>query len=91
MADNRRWFNMRAPKPPGPGRIREDEEGVEPPEQEMDPASDITKQKVAAAKNYIEQHYRNQMKTIQERKDRYGSSSFHPFPQCAVESRNQRR
>ncbi|CAI5459253.1 unnamed protein product [Closterium sp. Yama58-4] len=36
----------------------------------MDPASDITKQKVAAAKNYIEQHYRNQMKTIQERKDR---------------------
>ncbi|CAI7813879.1 unnamed protein product [Closterium sp. NIES-53] len=70
MADNRRWFNMRAPKPPGPGRIREDEEGVEPPEQEMDPASDITKQKVAAAKNYIEQHYRNQMKTIQERKDR---------------------
>ncbi|GJP76113.1 hypothetical protein CLOP_g14250 [Closterium sp. NIES-67] len=70
MADNRRWFNMRAPKPPGPGRIREDEEGVDPPEQEMDPASDITKQKVAAAKNYIEQHYRNQMKTIQERKDR---------------------
>eukprot|EP00475_Leptophrys_vorax_P035569 TRINITY_DN5870_c0_g2_i1.p1 TRINITY_DN5870_c0_g2~~TRINITY_DN5870_c0_g2_i1.p1 ORF type:complete len:514 (-),score=51.29 TRINITY_DN5870_c0_g2_i1:624-2075(-) len=36
----------------------------------MDPASDITKQKVAAAKKYIEQHYRNQMKTVQERNDR---------------------
>ncbi|CAI5477019.1 unnamed protein product [Closterium sp. Yama58-4] len=45
----------------------------------MDPASDITKQKVAAAKNYIEQHYRNQMKTIQERKDRYGFGPFNSF------------
>lgn len=33
-------------------------------------ASSITQQKVAAAKQYIENHYRTQMKSLQERKER---------------------
>lgn len=34
--------------------------------------STATKQKVAAAKQYIEKHYKEQMKNLQERKERYG-------------------
>ena len=37
--------------------------------------SNVTKQKVAAAKQYIENHYKEQMKSLQERKERY--ISFH--------------
>lgn len=33
--------------------------------------SSLTMEKVAAAKQYIENHYKNQMKSIQERKERY--------------------
>lgn len=32
--------------------------------------SNVTKQKVAAAKQYIENHYKKQMKSLQERKER---------------------
>lgn len=35
-------------------------------------ASSITKQKVAAAKQYIENHYKEQMRILKERKERYG-------------------
>ncbi|KAM0052959.1 hypothetical protein Hdeb2414_s0007g00254421 [Helianthus debilis subsp. tardiflorus] len=38
---------------------------------EMDEeVSNITKQKVAAAKKYIENHYKEQMKNLQERRER---------------------
>lgn len=43
---------------------------------ELDPQTDeealssVTKQKVAAAKQYIENHYKEQMKNLQERKER---------------------
>lgn len=37
-------------------------------------ASNITKQKVAAAKQYIENHYKSQMKNLQERRERYAIS-----------------
>lgn len=33
--------------------------------------SNATKQKVAAAKQYIEKHYKEQMKNLQERRERY--------------------
>lgn len=33
--------------------------------------SNATKQKVAAAKQYIEKHYKEQMKSLEERKERY--------------------
>ena len=51
----------------------------------MDEASlsSVTKQKVAAAKQYIENHYKEQMKNLQERKERYVifvfSLLFHVF------------
>jgi len=47
--------------------------GNEGPNVPLDEAalSNITKQKVAAAKQYIENHYKEQMKNLQERKERY--------------------
>ncbi|KAL2325156.1 hypothetical protein Fmac_024214 [Flemingia macrophylla] len=44
-------------------------EGSKPPTNEEAP-SNVTKQKVAAAKQYIENHYKKQMKDLQERKER---------------------
>lgn len=41
--------------------------------------SNVTKQKAAAAKQYIENHYKEQMKSLQERKERY---SFFIDPHC---------
>lgn len=38
--------------------------------------SSLTMEKVAAAKQFIENHYRAQMKNIQERKERYLSLSL---------------
>lgn len=35
-----------------------------------DAPSNVTKQKVAAAKQYIENHYKSQMKCLQDRKER---------------------
>lgn len=38
--------------------------------------SNVTKQRVEAAKQYIENHYKKQMKSLQERKERYDLKSF---------------
>lgn len=38
---------------------------------EADESSTLTMERVAAAKQYIETHYKEQMKHIQERKERY--------------------
>ena len=38
--------------------------------------SNATRQKVAAAKQYIEKHYKEQMKSLQERRERYFSSGY---------------
>lgn len=46
-------------------------DGSKPPTSEEAP-SNVTKQKVAAAKQYIENHYKKQMKNLEERKERYG-------------------
>ncbi|KAF3796342.1 Serine/threonine-protein kinase 38-like [Nymphaea thermarum] len=43
-------------------------EGTKPPNE--DAPSNATKQRVAAAKQYIENHYKSQMKNLQERKER---------------------
>ncbi|KAF5752395.1 serine/threonine-protein kinase 38-like isoform X1 [Tripterygium wilfordii] len=43
-------------------------EGLNPISEEV--PSNVTKQKVAAAKQYIENHYKKQMKDLQERKER---------------------
>lgn len=38
--------------------------------------SNATKQKVEAAKQYIEKHYKEQMKNLNERKERYEVCAF---------------
>jgi serine/threonine kinase 38 len=43
---------------------------LEKPPAEETLASSITRQKVAAAKQYIENHYKSQMKSLQERRER---------------------
>lgn len=48
----------------------EDREEEEKAEEEVQ-GSSLTMEKVAAAKKFIENHYRAQMKNIQERKERY--------------------
>ncbi|CAM6087483.1 unnamed protein product [Calypogeia fissa] len=78
MEGNRSWFNRFQPKSdrfkvslgkkngsPGSDSSRE---SPKPPADEL--PSSITKQKVAAAKQYIENHYKAQMKNLQERKER---------------------
>ncbi|GER24942.1 protein kinase family protein [Striga asiatica] len=46
--------------------------GREEPEEELsaEEASNLTKQRVAAAKQYIENHYKEQMRNLQERRER---------------------
>lgn len=44
-------------------------EGSKAPTSEETPST-VTKQKVAAAKQYIENHYKEQMKNLQERRER---------------------
>ena len=46
------------------------EEGVQGGDDEI-LGSSLTMEKVAAAKQFIENHYKTQMKNIQERKERY--------------------
>lgn len=80
----------RPPKPGGGGAGpgREDGEGAPhgasgrhadgdtDPTKDLAAASAATQQRVAAAKNYIEQHYKQQMKILKERKDRCGGTFF---------------
>lgn len=76
MDSARSWFHKFQPrdkfrhsakhKEPMGGSGREDSPPLSPEE-----ASNITKQKVAAAKQYIENHYKEQKKNLQERKERY--------------------
>ncbi|KZV32976.1 serine/threonine-protein kinase tricorner-like [Dorcoceras hygrometricum] len=73
MDSARSWFQKFQPrerlrssvKKDSMGSIREDPKPLSDEE-----ASDLTKQKVAAAKQYIENHYKEHMKNLQERKER---------------------
>ncbi|ONK65743.1 uncharacterized protein A4U43_C06F470 [Asparagus officinalis] len=77
MDSTRSWFkkfqkSKDALKPRGKKKNKEMEDaasGQKPPLDEAVP-SEITKQRVAAAKQYIENHYKMQMKSLQERKER---------------------
>lgn len=42
-------------------------------------SSPVTKQKAAAAKQFIENHYKNYLQGLQDRKERYDSIVFHVF------------
>lgn len=56
----------------GPTAVEEEENGVV--------GSSLTLEKVAAAKQYIENHYKAQKKHIQERKERFEMSCLFFFP-----------
>ncbi|RDX89654.1 Serine/threonine-protein kinase tricorner, partial [Mucuna pruriens] len=71
---DRCWFNKFKPKDKTQSSKNKEttgiaKEGSKPPTNEEAP-SNVTKQKVAAAKQYIENHYKKQMKDLQERKER---------------------
>ena len=76
MDSARSWFNKLQPRDRlrGSSKRRENsaggnEESTEPVDEEE--LSNITKQKVAAAKQYIENHYKEQRRNLQERRERY--------------------
>lgn len=56
------------------GIMEVDNEEVDNVPPQVDLLSDQTKKKVAAAKSYIEQHYRNKRIEFQERKARFDVS-----------------
>ncbi|XP_054804781.1 uncharacterized protein LOC129307870 [Prosopis cineraria] len=74
MEATRCWFNkfkskdkMKSPK--NKESTASVKEGSRPPTNEEAP-SNVTKQRAAAAKQYIENHYKKQMKNLEERKER---------------------
>lgn len=75
MDSARRWFNkyMSKDKPRSSEKkemTNNGREGSKNPVSE-DAPSNVTEQRVAAAKQYIENHYKKQMKDLQERRERY--------------------
>ncbi|KAL0366899.1 UNVERIFIED_CONTAM: Serine/threonine-protein kinase [Sesamum radiatum] len=75
METAKRWFGkFRSKEKPKTSRTKNEprpngKEGSKTPLNEETP-SNATKQKVAAAKEYIEKHYKEQMKSLQERRER---------------------
>ncbi|KAG9445696.1 hypothetical protein H6P81_011824 [Aristolochia fimbriata] len=74
MDSARSWFQKFQPRDKLRSTTRKKEgpngkDSGKPPANE-DAPSNATKQKVAAAKQYIENHYKEQMKSLQERKER---------------------
>lgn len=80
MDSARSWFQKFQPRDKLRASSRKkdqfcDDNKEEPNAQADDEAlSNVTKQKVAAAKQYIENHYKEQMKSLQERRERYAMS-----------------
>ncbi|KAK8984140.1 hypothetical protein V6N11_029464 [Hibiscus sabdariffa] len=65
-SDERKYKSRPSKKKEGAGNAKD---VSKPPTSEEAP-SNVTKQRVAAAKQYIENHYKKQMKSLQERKER---------------------
>ncbi|KAL5702316.1 non-specific serine/threonine protein kinase [Ranunculus cassubicifolius] len=74
MDSAKSWFNKFQPRERFRNTKRRESTGLESEGSEQnlsdEALSNITKQKVAAAKQYIENHYKEQMKNLQERKER---------------------
>ncbi|KAJ4774277.1 Serine/threonine-protein kinase CBK1 [Rhynchospora pubera] len=66
MSSARSWLSKLQPKEKSPGKKKD----LPPNGGQEDAPSNATKQRVAAAKQYIENHYKEQMKNLQERKER---------------------
>lgn len=67
----RSWFQIRQQRPNPTKKGQEGNVKITGRPPMNDAPSNATKQKVAAAKQYIENHYKNQKKSLQERKERY--------------------
>lgn len=81
MESTRSWFKIfqqRTDKVKGNPASKKETGSVKstgkPPVDEA--PSSITKQRVAAAKEYIENHYKAQMKSLQDRKERQVTKSY---------------
>ncbi|KAJ6817495.1 serine/threonine-protein kinase 38-like [Iris pallida] len=77
MDSARSWFQKFQPREKvkpgvsGSAKNKEPDNGRTMQKPPIDDApSNVTKQKVAAAKQYIENHYKNQMKSLEDRKER---------------------
>ncbi|KAL3849979.1 hypothetical protein ACJIZ3_011861 [Penstemon smallii] len=73
MDSARSWFQKFQPRERFSSSSKQESmgSGKEDPEPiSSDEASNLTKQKAAAAKQYIENHYKEQMKNLQERRER---------------------
>lgn len=76
MESAKRWFGKFRPKEKHKTSSKKAEptpygkEGSKTPLNDETPSS-ATQQKVAAAKQYIEKHYKEQMKSLEERRERY--------------------
>jgi hypothetical protein len=71
MDSARSWFQKFQPRDKSKSPAVPASHGKDPGKPPMDDApSSATKQKVAAAKQYIENHYKTQMKSLQDRKER---------------------
>lgn len=90
METTRRWFSkFKANDKMKPSKNKEaagvTKDGSKPPTNEEVP-SDVTKQKVEAAKHYIENHYKKQMQSLQERKERYIYFNLYIFGMMTIQS-----
>lgn len=75
MESAKRWFGKFRPKEKHKASNKKEptpyvKEGSRAPLNDETP-SNATQQKVAAAKQYIENHYKEQMKSLEERRERY--------------------
>ncbi|KAK9265929.1 hypothetical protein L1049_021446 [Liquidambar formosana] len=71
MESTRSWFQKFQPRKDKVRSKKETEDVKDAQKPPLDEApSSVTKQKVAAAKEYIENHYKAQMKCLQDRKER---------------------
>lgn len=78
MEEPRSWFQRFQQRSKGTSSKKKDAQGSEGVRDgananavSEEVLSNITKQKVAAAKQHIENHYKSQMKILQERRERY--------------------
>lgn len=73
MDSARQWFQKLQPRDKMRSYTRKKEAGAggeDDSNADEEALSSVTKQKAAAAKQYIENHYKEQMKSLQERRER---------------------
>lgn len=76
MDSAKSWFHKFQPRDKLRSASRKKDSGMggkegSAPTSDDETPSNVTQQRVAAAKQYIEKHYKEQMKNLQERKERY--------------------